>query len=325
MKRLLRALVHRGGLRADALTSGESPASATASKLSKSRTARGSRRARRPRPAGDDCPCTGAGRGRFRPVGPSPVKTPVATAIRELREETGLVAHRGRVVAETLDGFPEWRLLFRTRLVVLDDVRGEPWPREPDKTAAWRWCDWWRLPQPLFRLVPAVARRGPRASARPRRSTRPSNLDGTRSARSSASPGALRLLSSELRVENSGPSWSAPLDELLSRATLQRGARGRCVPSRARSRSTRLASAPPTALSRTRAARRARESRFDTSITGYVGSRSLPVSSLPCRSSVPRVRPGLARHRVELAVVVGEPVGAGFLNCAFSICWSNSL
>ena len=96
---------------------------------------------------------------------PEPGETPVATAIRDLREETGLVAHGGRVVAETLDGFPESRLLFRTRLVVLDDVRGEAWPREPDKTAAWRWCDWRVLPQPLFRPVASLVAAGFRPSS----------------------------------------------------------------------------------------------------------------------------------------------------------------
>jgi mutator protein MutT len=67
---------------------------------------------------------------------PQPGETPAATAMRELQEETGLVARDGRVVAETIDGFPVSRLLFRTHLVVLDDVRGEPRACEPSSRPA---------------------------------------------------------------------------------------------------------------------------------------------------------------------------------------------
>src|SRR5262245_35353586 len=159
-RRLLRALVHRGGLRADALVGGRVAVGDAVEAVEEQSgvgavVVRGGRvlLGRRLSPHGH-------GTWSFPGGKPDPGETPVATAIRELREETGLVAYDGRVVAETLDGFPESRLLFRTQLVVLDDVRGEPRPREPDKTAAWRWCDWRRLPQPLFRPVASLVATG---------------------------------------------------------------------------------------------------------------------------------------------------------------------
>ena len=163
-KRLLRALVHRGGLRADALTSGRIAVGDTVDAVEEQSgvgavVVRGGRVL-----LGRRLCAHGRGTWSFPGGKPEPGETPVATAIRELREETGLVAHGGHVVAETLDGFPESRLLFRTRLVVLDDARGEPQPREPGKTAAWRWCEWQRLPQPLFRPVAALVAAGFRPS-----------------------------------------------------------------------------------------------------------------------------------------------------------------
>jgi ADP-ribose pyrophosphatase YjhB (NUDIX family) len=159
-KRLLRALVHRGGLRADALTSGRIALGDTVEPVDEqigvgAVVVRGDRVL-----LGRRLSAHGRGTWAFPGGKPAPGEAPVATAIRELREETGLVAHGGHVDAETLDGFPESRLLFRTHLVVLDEVRGEPRPREPDKTAVWRWYDWQRLPQPLFRPVASLVAAG---------------------------------------------------------------------------------------------------------------------------------------------------------------------
>ena len=159
-KRLLRALVHRGGLRADALTSGRITVGDSVEAVEEQNgvgvvVVRGGRVL-----LGRRLSVHGRDTWSFPGGSRAPGETPVVTAIRELREETGLVAHGGRIVAETLDGFPESRLLFRTQLVDLGDVRGEPWPREPDKTAAWRWFDWRRLPQPLFRPLASLVAAG---------------------------------------------------------------------------------------------------------------------------------------------------------------------
>jgi ADP-ribose pyrophosphatase YjhB (NUDIX family) len=168
-RRLLRALVHHGGLRADALTSGRIAVGDSVVAVEEQSgvgavVVRGGRVL-----LGRRLSAHGRGTWSFPGGRPEAGETPVATAIRELREETGLVARGGHVVAETLDGFPGSRLLFRTRVVVLDDVRGEPRPREPDTTAAWRWCDWRRLPQPLFRPVASFVAAWPRpfSSVRP--------------------------------------------------------------------------------------------------------------------------------------------------------------
>jgi ADP-ribose pyrophosphatase YjhB (NUDIX family) len=80
----------------------------------------------------------------------------VDCALRELREETGLEGGRGRVIAETVDGFPESRLVFRTRFVEVDDAVGEPELREPEKASEWRWWSWPQLPKPLFAPVASL-------------------------------------------------------------------------------------------------------------------------------------------------------------------------
>jgi 8-oxo-dGTP diphosphatase len=80
--------------------------------------------------------------------------------VRELREETGLVGSSARVIAETLDGFPESRLVFRTRFVEMDAVAGQPSACEPAKTPSWNWYDWRSLPQPLFRPVASLVASG---------------------------------------------------------------------------------------------------------------------------------------------------------------------
>jgi ADP-ribose pyrophosphatase YjhB (NUDIX family) len=89
----------------------------------------------------------------------------VDCALRELAEETGLEARSARVVFEVVDGFPESRLVYRTRFVQVDDVVGRPSACEPDKTEGWQWHPWSSLPAPLFSPVAslAAARPGPLA------------------------------------------------------------------------------------------------------------------------------------------------------------------
>ena len=80
--------------------------------------------------------------------------------LRELREETGIEATRALLVAETLDGFPESRLVFRTRFVEVCGSCTKPQRREPDKTGEWRWWSWSALPAPLFRPVASLIASG---------------------------------------------------------------------------------------------------------------------------------------------------------------------
>jgi ADP-ribose pyrophosphatase YjhB (NUDIX family) len=71
------------------------------------------------------------------------------TAVRELREETGLAGGNPRAVGTTFDDFAGG-LRYRTTFVVLDWTGGEPVAREPDKCAEWKWSPWSALPRPLF-------------------------------------------------------------------------------------------------------------------------------------------------------------------------------
>ena len=159
-RRLLRPLVHRGGLRADIVTGGSIRVGDTIDAA--------------PERAGVGVVVTrnGAvllgkrlgrhGRGTWSLPGgkPEPGEAAIDCAIRELREETALEADRGRVVAETVDGFRESRDVFRTAFVEVIDARGEPARREPDKVGGWHWFRWDELPDPLFAPVASLVRAG---------------------------------------------------------------------------------------------------------------------------------------------------------------------
>jgi len=91
-----------------------------------------------------------------------PGETPVACAVRELYEETGLEARGGRVVAETVDGFRDSRTVFRTHFVSMAGVSGHPHRREPAKVEGWSWHPWESLPEPLFAPVASMLATRPR-------------------------------------------------------------------------------------------------------------------------------------------------------------------
>lgn len=153
---ILRPLVNRGGLRANVLTVGEIRAGDTIELAVPEigvgvvvkrgrRYLLGLRRSAR----GDGTWSTPGG-------AVAPGEGVLACAMRELREETGLVAERPRVVAQAanhLDDGREWRSVF-----VVVDVPGDPEPalREPDKCGAWGWFEPTSLPQPLFAPVAAI-------------------------------------------------------------------------------------------------------------------------------------------------------------------------
>jgi mutator protein MutT len=159
-KRLLRPLVHRGGLRADLLSSGTIAVGDAIEPVERQdgvgvlvvrdrRVLLGRRLA-----------AHGRGTWSFPGGKPQPGESPASCALRELREETGLLATRSRVIAESLDGFPESRLVFHTRFAIVDDALGEPQPCEPEKTNEWRWFAWNELPSPLFRPVASLVSTG---------------------------------------------------------------------------------------------------------------------------------------------------------------------
>jgi 8-oxo-dGTP diphosphatase len=159
-KPLLRPLVHRGGLRADVVVSGAIAVGDVLEPVEEQQgvgvlVVRG-RRVLLGRRLG----AHGHGTWSFPGGKPLAGESTVACGLRELREETGLDAPSARPVAETLDGFPESRLVFRTRFVVVEDAAGEPRACEPDKTAAWGWFEWPQLPQPLFRPVASLLAKG---------------------------------------------------------------------------------------------------------------------------------------------------------------------
>ncbi|HZO95787.1 MAG TPA: NUDIX domain-containing protein [Gaiellaceae bacterium] len=156
---LLRPLVHRGGLRAAVVTGGRlraGDAIEPAEELDgvgvlvvrEGRVLLGRRLAAH-------------GRGTWAPPGGKPLagEPLLECAARELREETGLVARRLRVVGETVDGFADSRLVYRTRFVAAE-AAGEPRLLEPDRAAGWEWHPWSRLPEPLFAPVASLARAG---------------------------------------------------------------------------------------------------------------------------------------------------------------------
>jgi 8-oxo-dGTP diphosphatase len=158
-KPLLRPLVHRGGLRADVVVGGTIRGGDPVEPVEERQgvgvlVARGGRVL-----LGRRLGAHGHGTWSCPGGKPDDGESPVECALRELREETGLAASGGRVVAETLDGFPESRLVYRTRFVAVD-VDGEPRAREPDKTDEWSWFAWDDLPEPLFRPVASLVASG---------------------------------------------------------------------------------------------------------------------------------------------------------------------
>ena len=153
---LLRPLVHRGGLRATVLTVGEIARGDTiavgAPQLGVGVMVKRGRRyllGLRRGVRGDGTWSTPGG-------AVLPSESVLACAVRELREETGLVGEQPRVVAQAsnrLDDGREWQSVF-----VAVDVASEPEPLllEPGKCDVWGWFEPADLPRPLFAPVAAV-------------------------------------------------------------------------------------------------------------------------------------------------------------------------
>jgi 8-oxo-dGTP diphosphatase len=64
------------------------------------------------------------------------------------------------LIGQSLDGFPESHLVFRTSFIEVADTHGEPAVLEPGKAAEWQWWPWSKLPSPLFAPVASLAESG---------------------------------------------------------------------------------------------------------------------------------------------------------------------
>jgi 8-oxo-dGTP pyrophosphatase MutT (NUDIX family) len=91
---------------------------------------------------------------------PLPGETVQQCAVRELREETGIVASAPRMIGLTVDGFPRSRDVFRTTFVQIDGSAANPVAAEPEKTVQWEWFGWDELPEPLFTPVASLVATG---------------------------------------------------------------------------------------------------------------------------------------------------------------------
>lgn len=159
-KSLLRPLVHRGGLRADLLSSGSIRAGDPLEVVELQDgvgvvVTRGERVL-----VGKRTVAHGFGTWAFPGGRPLPGESVEECAIRELSEETGLLGIAPHVVAATVDGFSESRVAFQTTFVAVPVVHGEPEALEPHKTREWSWRRWDSLPDPLFGPVASLVASG---------------------------------------------------------------------------------------------------------------------------------------------------------------------
>ena len=77
-------------------------------------------------------------------------ESPQETAIREVREETGLEIANVTFAAVTNDVFADEGKHYVTLWMKSDWASGEPAITEPDKFIEQRWVDFDHLPEPLF-------------------------------------------------------------------------------------------------------------------------------------------------------------------------------
>jgi ADP-ribose pyrophosphatase YjhB (NUDIX family) len=155
-KPILRPLVDRGGLRANLLSVGElvegAPISLDVPRVGVGVLVRRDGRYLLGQRQGS------RGHGTWSTPGGQPrVHEPVlATAVRELREETTMVGEAPRVIGQAsnrLDDGANWRSVF-----VAVDVHADAEPRvaEPERCDSWGWFEPDELPQPLFAPVASI-------------------------------------------------------------------------------------------------------------------------------------------------------------------------
>jgi 8-oxo-dGTP diphosphatase len=81
-------------------------------------------------------------------------------AIREVKEETGLLIRAVHLGPYTSDVFPAENKHYVTLFVVAESPQGQPQVLEPAKCSAWQWCRWSELPHPLFAPLRSLANSG---------------------------------------------------------------------------------------------------------------------------------------------------------------------
>ena len=155
-KPLLRFLVHRGGLRADVLTSGQirvgdllrvEPDATVEPALGVGVIAVHDRKVL----VGRRISSAGLGAWSVPDGSPLPGESLEACAVREMREETGLEVTKPRFLGHTIDVLSEFERTYRTTFFAVEPHSNNPIARESDIWGGWRWIGWNELPQPLFR------------------------------------------------------------------------------------------------------------------------------------------------------------------------------
>lgn len=77
-------------------------------------------------------------------------ETPEECAIREVREETGLIIQKLKRGPYTNDIFLDEKKHYITLMLLAKYETGEALILEPDKCLEWKWFEWRDLPQNLF-------------------------------------------------------------------------------------------------------------------------------------------------------------------------------
>ena len=71
-------------------------------------------------------------------------------AAREVLEETGMKIKNIRMGPFTNEIYGDIGKHYITLFVVADHAEGEPKVMDPKEVAEWSWCEWSKLPRPLF-------------------------------------------------------------------------------------------------------------------------------------------------------------------------------
>ena len=83
-----------------------------------------------------------------------------ACAVREVKEETGLVIHDVAQGPYTSDLFASEAKHYVTLFVTASCPVGEPQLLEPNKCSSWQWFRWHEMPEPLFQPLVSLVRSG---------------------------------------------------------------------------------------------------------------------------------------------------------------------